>query len=205
MKIRFILPLALLLLCSTMAYSQYAVGLGLVGATSTGYDFEEDSETFGIGAQLKFQYRIGSMFAVAPNFTYYLPSTEGDLEFGNLEANLDFQINVLDNEYNRGYFILGGTYNKNDFTLPATVGGSDALVEGSQERFGGVLGFGIEQTSNFYQEIVVQYKDKPEDSFYKNVQILMRVGYLYNLGKPKETFRKGYEVMTEEPTDTMSN
>ena len=205
MKVRFILPFTFLLLLSTMAYSQYAVGVGLVGATSTGYDFEEDTETFGVGAQLKFQYRLNSMFAVSPNVTYFLPSKEGDLDFSNLEANLDFQINVLDNEFNRGYFILGGTYNKNDFSLMGTVNGADAIISGSQDRFGGVLGFGIEQTSNFYQEIVLQYKDKPEGSLYKNVQVMIRVGYLYNMGKPKETFRKGYEVMTEEVPEATEN
>jgi len=205
MKIRFILPFTLLLFFSTLAYSQYAVGVGLVGGTSTGFDFENGNERIAPGAQLKFQYRLNDMFAVAPNIAYFLPSELLGLKYNYFEANLDFQINVLDNDYNRGYFLLGPTFNLQSVSLPDVVEGADGILEGDFNRFGGFIGFGVEQSSNFYQEFVVQYKTKEEGTLYKEIQVMVKVGYLYNWGKPKETFRKGFEVMTEENPENTSN
>jgi len=188
MNTKLILPFTLFILLSTFSYSQYSIGLGITGATSAGFNFETESEKFAPGVQLKFQYRLNDKFAIAPNIGTFLASKTGELSFSNLEGNIDFQFNVVDNDYNRGYLLFGPSYTRQSFVFPATVNDAITTASGSWNRYGGFLGFGVEQVSNFYQEVVVQYKTKPEGSQFNDFQVTVKLGYLFNLGKSKDTF-----------------
>jgi len=197
MNTKLILPIALFIFLSTISYAQYSIGVGLLGATSSGFNFEEETEKLAPGAQVKFQYRLNDKFVISPNVGTYLASKSGKLSFSNFEANIDLQFNVVDNQYNRGYILFGPTYNRVDFVLSARVNNSDATIGGGINRYGGFVGFGIEQKSNFYQEFVIQYKDQLIGGQFNNFQVVVKVGYLFNWGEPKETFRNEFEVMTE--------
>ena len=187
MKTKLILPFTLFMLLSTFTYSQYSVGLGLTGATSSGFNFETESEKAAPGVQLKFQYQLNDKIAIAPNIGTFLASKKGEFSFSNLEGNIDFQFNVVDNEYNRGYLLFGPTYTRQSFVLPATINDAITTVSGSWNRYGGFLGFGVQQASNFYQEVIVRYKTKPQGSEFNDFQVMVKLGYLFDWGKTKET------------------
>lgn len=193
-----VLILFLFTICTTYTNAQYSIGLGLVGGTSTGFDFESINETVSPGVQLKMQYRVKDFLVISPNVTIFKKSEENSLSYSYFETSIDVQYNVLNNEYNRGYLIAGPTYNRTDFVLPATVNGIDAIAEGGVNRYGGNLGFGIEQKSSFYQEIMVQYKSKLKGSNFREVQFLLKIGYLMNFGKPKSFYREGAEILSDQ-------
>lgn len=189
MNTKLILPFTLFILLSTFSYAQYSVGLGLMGATSGGFNFDTESEKAAPGVQLKFQYRLSDKFAIAPNVGTFLASKEGDLSFSNLEGNIDFQFNVVDNEYNRGYLLFGPTYNRQSFVIPVTINDAITTASGSWNRYGGFIGFGVQQSSNFYQEVIVQYRTKPVGSQLNDFQVMVKLGYLFEWRKSKETLQ----------------
>ncbi len=176
--------------------AQYSVGVGLVGATSTGMNFKTNKEIVSPGIQAKLQYRIKEFMAISPNVTFFRDSKMDNFSYSYFETSLDIQWNLINIEQNRGYLILGPTYNRTDFALPASVNGTDAIIEGGLNRYGGNLGVGIEQKTNFYQEFLVQYKSKLKGSSFREIQLLLKIGYLFNMGKPKSEFRKSSEVLT---------
>jgi len=185
-------------LCLNYSNAQYSVGVGLVAGTSTGMNFKTNSEIIRPGIQLKFQYRIKDFMAVSPNITLFKKSEEDQFSFSYFETNLDLQWNVINNPQNRGYLILGPTYNRSSFVLPAMINGNDALIEGTMNRYGANLGFGVEQKTNFYQEFVVQYKSKLEGSGFREIQFLVKLGYQINMGRPKAEFVSGAEILNRQ-------
>ena len=105
-----LLIIAVFLIASTSAFSQFQFGVGGAAGTKAGFD-DDGALAFGFGPHVRGVYTISDDFALVGGVTYYLPKKIGDVSLNQFVFNVDLNYNFINDGDMKAYFLGGASYN----------------------------------------------------------------------------------------------